>query len=284
MPATFSVVAYDSRTGELGIAVQSKFLSVGAVVPWLETGVGAIATQAWANTSYGPRGLDMMRGGADAAEAIDRLTLDDSDRAHRQVGAVDASGRAAAYTGTQCIEWAGDFAGDGFAVAGNCLAGTQVVAELARAFSQTSGALADRLIGSLRAGQHAGGDKRGQQSAALSIVKAGGGYGGLNDRYLDLRVDDHPQPIEELARILELHKLYFFAAEPGDVLKIDDNLGRELVSELRRVGRLAEEGPFDAVARQALVEFMHVENLENRVRPDGTIDRQTLEYLRAFGR
>jgi uncharacterized Ntn-hydrolase superfamily protein len=284
--ATFSIVAFDSKTAELGVAVQSKFLSVGAVVPWLECGVGALATQAWANTTYGPRGLEMLRDGASSAQTIARLTANDAQREDRQIGIVDAAGNAACFTGERCIEWAGGYAGDGFATQGNCLAGPGVVSELARAYRETGGSLADRLLASLMAAQRAGGDKRGQQSAALAIVKPGGGYGGFNDRYVDLRVDDHPRPIDELARLLELHKLYFFAPEPADVLPIDESLGRVLVAELRRVGKLPATGSesFDEVARAALVAFMHVENLENRVRDDKAIDRQTLEYLLGFAR
>ncbi len=283
-PSTFSIVAVDLAQREIGIAVQSKFLAVGAVVPWLESGVGAIASQAWANTTFGPAGLAALRAGLTPDEVAAELVAGDEGSAHRQFGIVDASGRAASFTGESCISWAGGIVGDGFAAQGNCLAGAAVVDAMAATFRAGRGTLADRLMASLAAGQREGGDKRGQQSAALAVVKPGGGYSGFNDSYVDLRVDDHPAPIDELARLLDLHKLYHFAAEPDDVLTIDDSLGRELVTQLRRVRALApgESETYDDAAQTALVSFMHVENLENRVRDDGTIDRQTLGYLRAF--
>ncbi len=210
------------------------------------------------------------------------LLAGDDGREDRQVGIVGADGRSATFTGSRCIEHASGIAGDGFAAQGNCLAGKAVVDALAATYEATRGHLADRLVAALQAAQACGGDKRGQQSAALLIEKPKGGYAGFNDRYVDLRVDDHPAPIDELARILELHKLYFFAPEPGDVYEIDAPLGLEIVRELHRVGALARaDGAFDEAARAALVSFMHVENLENRVREDGRIDRQTLDYLRA---
>ncbi len=208
--STFSIVAFDETTDELGVAVQSKFLAVGSAVPWVIGGVGAIATQAWANTTYGPRGLSLLEAGHDPKTAIKMLTASDEQRDQRQAGIVDAQGRSASFTGAGCMEWAGGVAQRNFAAQGNILAGPAVVQGMADTFVRTKGCLADRLIASLRAGQAAGGDRRGKQSAALYIAKPAGGYGGFNDRYVDLRVDDHPDPIEELARILELHKLYFF--------------------------------------------------------------------------
>jgi uncharacterized Ntn-hydrolase superfamily protein len=284
-PSTFSIVAADPEANEIGIAVQSKFLSVGAAVPWVEGGVGAVATQAWANTTFGPRGLQALREGA-APEAVLRLlTADDPQADDRQVGIVDARGRSASFTGARCIEWAGGIAGDGFAAQGNCLAGETVVDALVSTFRIASGTLSDRLVAALAAGQRAGGDKRGQQSAALIVCKPGGGYGGFNDRYVDLRVDDHAAPIDELARLLELHKLYFFPPEPQDVLVVDDMLGRRIVAELVRLGELpAGVNGYNAQAYNALVSLMHVENLENRVRDDGRIDRQTLDYVIALRR
>ncbi len=282
MLTTFSIVAADPQTGEIGIAVQSKFLSVGAVVPWVRAGTGAIATQAFANTAYGPRALDMLASGGTPERVAHELIERDDGRADRQFGIVDVRGHSTSYTGERCIEWAGGIAGPNFATQGNCLAGPAVIDALASTFQIAAGPLADRLLSALRAGQAAGGDKRGQQSAALIIEKPHGGYAGFNDRYVDLRVDDHAFPIEELARLLELHKLYFFAPEPQDVLPIDDTLGRELVRELVRVGALDAGDTYDERAEAALVSFMHVENLENRVRSDGCIDRQTLEYLRGY--
>ena len=282
VPSTFSIAAFDPEADELGVAVQSKFLSVGAAVPWVEGGVGAIATQAWANTTYGPRGLALLRAGNKPDEVVAMLTENDEDAEQRQVGVVDAQGRSATFTGAKCMEWAGGRAGPNFAAQGNILAGSAVVDGMVNAFTNTSGALADRLIATLRAGQATGGDRRGKQSAALYIAKPGGGYAGFNDRYVDLRVDDHPQPIEELARILELHKLYFFKARPEDILKIDAALGAELAALLVKAGFLPPSAPFDQKAQEALSTFMHRENLEDRERHDGSIDRQTLDYLRAF--
>jgi uncharacterized Ntn-hydrolase superfamily protein len=264
--------------------VQSKFLSVGAVVPWVRAGTGAIATQAFANTSYGPRALDMLAAGQTPEQVARELIAGDEGRADRQFGIVDKSGRATTYTGEKCITWAGGIAGTNFAAQGNCLAGPAVVEALVSTFQSANGSLADRLVLALRAAQAAGGDKRGQQSAALIIEKPGGGYAGFNGRYVDLRVDDHGAPIEELARLLELHKLYFFPPAPEDILPIDDTLGREIVRELRRAGAFEGGEQYDERAQAALVAFMHVENLENRVRADGTIDRQTLNYLRSHRR
>src|SRR5579863_479176 len=268
--STFSIVGCDPEANEVGVAVQSKFLSVGAAVPWVIGGVGAVATQAWANTTYGPRPLALLEEGIAPAEIITILTDSDEQREDRQVGIVDTLGRSATFTGKRCMDWAGGKAGDNFAAQGNILAGAGVVDALAQTFTSTKGCLADRLVAALRAGQRAGGDRRGKQSAALYIGKPGGGYGGFNDRYVDLRVDDHPEPIEELARILELHKLYFFKAEPQDVLTVDAGLQREIADLVARAGA------------KTLVEFMHRENLEDRVRTDGTVDKQTLGYLRDF--
>jgi uncharacterized Ntn-hydrolase superfamily protein len=281
-PTTFSIVAADPHTGEVGVAVQSKFLSVGAAVPYASAGVGAVATQAFANTTFGPRGLELLRRGTAPADALQALLADDDGRDDRQVGLVAADGRAATFTGARCIEHASGIAADGFAAQGNCLASEAVVTALAETFVRTRGHLADRLLAALVAAQACGGDKRGQQSAALIIEKPHGGYAGFNDRYVDLRVDDHVAPIDELVRILALHKLYFFAPEPADVYPIDDALGARIVGDLVRVGALeSSHVAFDASAQAALVTFMHLENLENRVRDDGTIDRQTLDYLRA---
>ncbi|HID92965.1 MAG TPA: DUF1028 domain-containing protein [bacterium (Candidatus Stahlbacteria)] len=208
---TFSIVAYDSITGELGVAVESKFLAVGAVVPYAEAGVGAIATQAWGNTTYGPDGLALLKMGISPEQVINILTSKDTNRTQRQLGIVDAKGRAAAYTGEDCLYWAGHIVGHHYAVQGNILAGEQVVKEMAQAFEQTDGTLAERLLAALEAGQGAGGDRRGRQSAALLVVRKYGGYSGYNDRYIDLRVDDNPEPIKELKRLFRLHERFFQA-------------------------------------------------------------------------
>ena len=207
--ATFSIVGYDTETGQLGIAVQSKFFAVGAVVPWAEAGVGAIATQSWANTTYGPNGLKLLKSGLSAEQTLERLIADDPGRATRQVGIVDAKGSVANYTGDACKEWAGAVSGKHYTAQGNILAGEAVVKAMAKAFEETEGELADKLMAALFAGQEKGGDTRGQQSAALLVVQAESGYGGFNDRYIDLRVDDAEKPIEELQRLLEIHKTLF---------------------------------------------------------------------------
>jgi uncharacterized Ntn-hydrolase superfamily protein len=225
--ATFSIVARDPETGDLGVAVQSRFLGVGSVVPWARADVGAIATQAWANTTFGPEGLRLLAAGRPAAEVLKTLVAGDDGSAWRQLGIVDAKGRAASFTGEKALDWAGHRTGDGFACQGNILAGEEVVEAMAKAFRESEEPLPERLVAALRAGQAAGGDRRGRQSAALLVVRAGGGYSGFNDRYVDLRVEDHERPIEELARVLALHRKTFgipplpaelrgFAPEPED--------------------------------------------------------------------
>lgn len=230
--ATFSIVGFDPETGELGVAVQSKFLGVGAVVPWAKSGVGAIATQSYANTTYGPEGLKHLEKGKSARETLELLINDDPDKDMRQVGIVDAKGNAATFTGKQCYEWAGGRSGKHYAAQGNILVGKETVDRMAETFEQTEGSLAERLLKALEAGQKAGGDKRGKQSAALYVVKEKGGYGGFNDRYIDLRVDDHPEPIHELIRIYKLQRLYFEKPDPANILEIRGQIREELEQEL----------------------------------------------------
>lgn len=211
--ATFSIVGHDAETGELGIAVQSKFFAVGSVVPWAKAGVGAIATQAFANTTFGPEGLVLLAAGHDPEDTLKQLLGNDEGRESRQVGIVDAEGRSASFTGEECQPWAGGETGEHFAAQGNILTGDEVVAEMARAFRETDGMLGEKLMRALEAGQAAGGDSRGMQSAALLIVKEGAGYAGFNDRYCDLRVDDHVAPIAELRRIFSLWKVQALVLE-----------------------------------------------------------------------
>ncbi|MFM1770536.1 MAG: hypothetical protein RJA22_3065 [Verrucomicrobiota bacterium] len=214
--ATFSIVGYDPATGDLGVAVQSKFFGVGSVVPWARAGVGAIATQSYANVAYGHDGLRLLESGRSADETLRQLTEADARRATRQAGVVDARGRAAAFTGTNCHAWAGHRLGSNFCAQGNLLAGPGVVDAMADAFQAArqsgTGQLADWLMAALAAGQQAGGDKRGQQSAALLVVRDRAGFGGANDRFIDLRVEDHAKPIDELARLLILHKQFHAGA------------------------------------------------------------------------
>ena len=265
---TFSICAFDAETGELGVATQSKFLAVGAVVPWARAGVGAIATQSWANTSYGPRGLELLASGLAPDAVAQRLIADDADREKRQLGIVDARGRSATFTGTACFEWAGGVTGRGYAAQGNILAGPAVVEGLARGFESARGTLAERLVAALHGGQNGGGDRRGMQSAALLVVKEKGGYGGFNDRYIDLRVDDHEGPIDELARLLALYRLYFKLG-PVAAVPIDEQLGRELEAMVARSGQ------------PSLRDLFGMENLEERWIEDGSaIDEAALAHLR----
>lgn len=280
-PSTFSLVAYNPGNGDLGIAVASKFLAVGSVVPWARAGVGAIATQAWANTRYAPLALTMLEQGLAPEQVAQALTTPDGAAAQRQFGLVDAQGRSFSFTGGQCFSWAGGRAGANYAAQGNILAGAGVVDALAETFERTEGDLADRLVAALAAGQAAGGDRRGQESAALLIVRAGGGYGGFNDRYLDLRVDDHPTPVAELARLLELHKLYLNRSNPEDLVAIDEGLARELQTLLARRGYpVSVSGTWDEPSQMALRELGGVENLEERLQEGPFVDRVVLRFLR----
>ncbi len=279
---TFSIVARDTQAGELGIAVQSKFLDVGSVVPWARAGIGAIATQSWANTTYGPGGLELLASGVPASEVLVQLTRNDDGRALRQVGIVGVNGAPATYTGDECFPWAGGCVGVDYACQGNILVGEETVLAMARTFEETAGALCDRLVAALNAGQAAGGDSRGQQSAALLIVREGGGYGGFNDRYIDLRVDDHPQPIDELHRILQLHKLYLSPPDPADIMTLDHALAMELQELLTTSGDYQGSitGVYDESTRDAFRKFSGRENLEERWFEDARIDRVVLEFMR----
>jgi uncharacterized Ntn-hydrolase superfamily protein len=280
-PSTFSIVARDPANGDLGIAVQSKFLAVGSVVPWARAGVGAVATQAAANTAYGPEGLRLMAAGWTAPEALAQLLATDADTSQRQVLLVDAAGRAAAHTGAKCHEWAGHIVGEGYACAGNILVGAETVHALSETFKAARGELPERLVAALAAAQAAGGDRRGQQSAALRVVRAAGGYGGRDDVYVDLRVDEHPQPIAELGRILGLHRLYLTKSAPDELIALDESIVREVQAMLRGTGHYQGEvsGVYDEATRQALRNVYDIENLEERWH-DELIDRVALAFLR----
>ena len=281
--ATFSIAAFDPETDSMGVAVQSKFLAVGSVVPWARAGVGAVATQAMANFNYGPRGLGLMAEGRTAEETVESLTNADEGRDHRQLGVVDARGRAASYTGSGCFDWAGGVTGEHYAAQGNILVGPETVDAMARAYEGTDGDLAARLLAALGAGQEAGGDSRGEQSAALLVVREGGGYGGDNDRVIDLRVDDHPHPIEELIRIRDLHTLYFGETVPEDVVAIDGDVREQVVASLRNLGYLREDAPDDEALYGALTVFVGTENFEEREQARGYLDRAVLEFMRGKG-
>lgn len=206
---TFSIVAYDAEAEEWGIAVQSKLLAIGALSPWAAAGVGAVVTQAFINPNYGPQGLKLLAEGNRAEQTVKRLVEADKLSFMRQIGVVDRHGNSATYTGRSCQPWAGGQTGPQYTVQGNLLAGPQVIKAMVHSYETSPGPLAERLLSVLEAGQKEGGDRRGQQSAALLVVKKNGGYAGLNDRYIDLRVDDHPAPIQELKRLYSLHRLSF---------------------------------------------------------------------------
>jgi len=279
---TFSIVAFDPETKDLGVAVESKFPAVGSAVPFAEAGVGAVATQSYANTTYGPRGLALLKRGMRPKEAIVALTSRDKERARRQVGIVDARGRAASYTGKECHAWAGHIVGRGYACQGNILAGEQVVAGMARAFESTKGDLPVKLLAALVAGQDAGGDRRGQQSAALLVVRAKGGYGGFNDRWIDLRVDDHPRPLDELVRIFNLYDLTMLTREdPKSVVSITPEIARFVQRFLKGSDQYtgAVHGRWDARTQAAFAGWMGVENLENKVRTDGKLWASVWRYV-----
>lgn len=278
---TFSITAADPEAGDWGVAVASKFPCVGAVVPWAVAGVGAVATQAWANTAFGPDGLRLLRGGVSADEALRRLLGDDDGREDRQVGLVDASGRPATFTGEKCMDWAGGVAGERFAAQGNILVGPAVVEEVARAFTAAEGDLCDRLLAALLAGDAAGGDRRGRQSAALLVVREGGGYEGRNDRYIDLRVDDHPQAPTELARLFEVWDTTMLVRH-DPLVPATPELVADLQRRLAALGRYEGEatGAYDEATRGALAGWAGEINLEGRLREDDQLSNQLVLELR----
>jgi uncharacterized Ntn-hydrolase superfamily protein len=286
-PSTFSIVAYDPQAQAWGIAVASKFLAVGSVVPWAKAGVGAVATQSYANTSFGPRGLDFMEEGLSASQALERLLADDPERELRQVGLVDHQGGSATFTGKSCYSWAGGVAGQNFAAQGNILAGEQVVAALVETFTKTNKDLPHRLLAALLAGDRSGGDRRGRQSAAIYVVKSKGGYGGFNDRWVDYRVDDHPDPVLRLGELLELYDLYFSKSGESDQIKLEGDVLFQLQMILSRLGYYQEQPSkqYDEKTRTALEAFMGNENFEERVDiKTGKMDKPVYEHiLRRFG-
>jgi len=303
---TFSIVARDPETGDLGVAVASKFLAVGAVVPHAAAGIGAVATQAAANYRYGPDGLALLRSSRSPEEAVRELTEADEGREHRQLGIVDAHGRAWTYTGSGCIDWAGGRTADNVSAQGNILTGADVVDALIETFQAGGAAFPELLLKALKAADVAGGDRRGRESAALLVVREGGGYGGGSDRWIDLRVDDHPSPVDELSRLLELNHLYLDRPAAEDLMPIDEKLAPEIQRRLERAGYtpatiskgggLAEvveslgltrtgeprdlPAGWDATWSNALTEWMSVENLEERAAAAGWIDPRVLAFLR----
>ncbi len=273
---TFSIVAYDSQDKAWGIAVASKFPAVGAVVPWVRAGAGAVAAQSFANTSYGPRGLDLMAQGASAQDALNQLLQNDPERELRQFGFVDTQGRAATFTGTGCFPWAGGLTGDGYACQGNVLAGEQVVKELENGFRTSSGDLPSRLLSALLAGDRAGGDRRGRQSAAIYVAKADAGYSGFNDRWIDYRVDDHIDPVPHLIDLVEMHRLYFGKSDEGQHVELTGKTLARMTVILKQENYLKDSLTF----KDAFYAFIGNENFEERADPNGKwIDAPVLEFL-----
>lgn len=279
---TFSIVAWDRERGEWGIAVQSKFIAAGAVVPWGQAGVGVLATQAQSDGSQGPKGLELLRTGLSATEVVDRLSRDSPDRDVIQLGVVDGQGRAAAFTGSRCLEWAGHVVGSGYACQGNILFSAEVVKAMARTFETTPGDLPERLLAALVAGQREGGDRRGMQAAALLVWKARGGYRGGLDRWIDVRVDDHPTPIEELDRIFRIYDMTLLAREdPASLRTLDTETVTGVQRALGVLGYLIgpKSGSWDAATAAAYAKFVAEHNFENKVREDGKVWPSILRYL-----
>jgi uncharacterized Ntn-hydrolase superfamily protein len=301
---TYSIVAWDSTTGDLGVVVQSKFPNVGGIVPWARAGVGAVATQSLSNTAYGERGLDLLAGGATAEQALRAVMRTDTMLQDRQVGIVDARGNAASFSGANTFDWSGGrvggpggkgsvaggkgqvLVGRVFTAQGNIIVSDQTVKNLAETFERTGGGLADRLVAALKAGQAGGGDKRGMQSAALLVVRKNGGYLGANDRFIDIRVYDAADPIAELERLLTLHKLHFFPSESFDVVPITPAIIAQLEPILlaepagqARKWLDRKHGSADQQFLEALRNFMYWENYDVRVRMDGKIDRVVLDDI-----
>jgi uncharacterized Ntn-hydrolase superfamily protein len=271
--ATYSIAACDLDAGQWGVGTQSKFLGVGSVVPWAQPHVGAIATQAYANPRFGPDGLALLREGLSAEEVVERLTAADEGRDHRQLGIVDGEGRGASYTGPECMDWAGGRTGRCYAAQGNILVSAATVNAIAETFEASEGPLAERLIDCLDAAQAAGGDRRGQQSAALLVVERDGGYASLSDEVVDLRVDEHPRPLEELRRIFVMHQAIFGKTPPEKWLDVDDDLAAELGERLGRLG-------YDGELEDAFFHWAGNENLEERVDGVERVDPVVLEELR----
>jgi uncharacterized Ntn-hydrolase superfamily protein len=297
--STFSIVGIDPENGDVGVAVQSKFPNVRPIVPWAAAGVGAIATQSFINVSYGQKGLALLRNGATAEEALRILIANDTGREVRQAGIVDMKGNAASWTGKECFDWAGGItganvggkgaivSGKGFAAQGNTLVGMETVEALAKAFQETKGSLADKLVAAIVAGGKAGGDRRGEQSAAVLVKRAGAGYDGTTDDLIDISVYDHAHPLQALERLYKLHKLSYFRTDPKNLIRIDPSLCRELqaiISNKAYKGFVFYDGPvngsFDAKTKKALQDFMGWENYDVRIRDDDQVDREVLDDIR----
>jgi uncharacterized Ntn-hydrolase superfamily protein len=287
-PSTFSIVACDLEQQAWGVAVASKFPAVGAVVPWAQAGAGAVATQSYANTSFGPRGLTLMADNSSAKDTLAALLENDDEREKRQVGIVDAQGNAATFTGGECFDWAGGVTGSGYAIQGNILAGENVIQAMQTKFLATDGQLPTRLYAALLAGDRAGGDRRGKQSAAIYAVKPKGGYGGFIDRWIDYRIDDAEDPVMLLGELLELHELYFGESEAKDRIQLTGEPLQHLQKIVIRKGYLdgTADGQLNTTTKKALRAFTGNENFEERCDLEaGWMDRPVFEYLvKKFGK
>lgn len=281
-PSTFSIVACDVNEKVWGVAVASKFPAVGAVVPWAQAGAGAIATQSFANTSFGPRGLELLKNGLSAEDTLERLLSNDPEKSHRQVGVVDSHGKSVTFTGKDCFAWAGGLVGPGYTIQGNILAGDQVVPAMQKAFIETKGELPGRLFAALFAGDRSGGDRRGRQSAAIYVVKPNGGYGGYIDRWIDYRVDDHADPVLRLGELLEMHNLYFGKSPESERLSLSGETLSQLQNIISRLGYYHGKihGLMDEATKTALSAFIGNENFEERCDiPAGWLDKPVYEYI-----
>jgi uncharacterized Ntn-hydrolase superfamily protein len=281
---TYSIVAVDRDRGDIGVAVASKFIAAGSIVPWVKVGVGAVATQSWANVKFGPLILYLLENRYNPRKAVEVVLASDEKKEYRQIGVVDAKGEAYAYTGGKCIPYAGHIVGDGYAVQGNILVGEEVLEAMAKAFETTKGELVDKLLAALKAGDQAGGDKRGKQSAALIVVRPCGGYGGCLegvDKYVDLRVDDHPDPVNELIRLFKIWEITILEREdPSDVYDLKD-VAYNIQLALKKLGFYRGEvtGVLNNETLEALEMWMGINNFENKMRRDGKIWGTVYRFL-----
>lgn len=279
---TFSIVAYDSKNKEWGVAVQSKFVAVGAIVPFAKAKIGAIATQAYCNTSYGPKGLTLLKAGFSAQETIDILIKNDENKEQRQVGIVDSQGNAASFTGKECYDWAGHLVGKNYSCQGNILASELVVQNMSEAFEKTKGDLVEKLFAALESAQAAGGDKRGREAAAILIVREKGAYDGGTDRYIDIRVDEHPTPIQELRKIFNVYNLCLLKRDdPKDILKIEGDVLKVILDILILEGYYSGKhtNKYTPEVKEALTKWLHTNNFEVKEREDDFIVGSVYRYI-----
>jgi len=282
---TFSIVAYDPKKKEWGVAVQSKFVAVGAIVPYARAKVGAIATQAYANTRYGPEGLALLEKGMSASDVIEVLIEQDPHKDSRQIGIIDAKGNAAAYTGQKCFDWAGHIVGENFCCQGNILANANVLGDMAQAFEKTPGDLVERFFAALKAAQAAGGDRRGREAAAILIVKEQGAYDGGTDRYIDIRVDEHPTPIQELRKVFEIYDLCLLKRDdPQDIVKLEGAVLTDVLTLLQKEGfyqgTIEGVSSYSPTIREALVKWLHTNNFEVKEREDDFLYGSVYRFMK----